>query len=138
MKLVRYNTVPSLFDDFVDRHFGKSFNNGESYFLPNVDVSETDKEFEIQVSAPGMDKKDFKLELNDNQLTISGERKFEKEDTKKNFHAVESRYGKFSRSFYMPDNANGEKIQASYKNGILSVLIPKDEKKEVRNLIEIK
>ncbi len=138
MKLVRYNTVPSLFDDFTDRFFGKSFNNGESYFLPNVDVAETEKAFEIQLSAPGMDKKDFKLELNSSQLTVSGERKFEKEDKNRNFHSVESRYGKFTRSFYLPENVNGENIQASYKNGILTVSIPKDEKKESRNLIEIK
>ena len=138
MKLVRYNSVPSLFDDFVDRHFGKSFQNGASFFLPSVDVAETDKEFEIHVSAPGMDKKDFNLELNNGQLTISGERKFEKEDKKRNYHSIESRYGKFTRSFYLPDNVNGEKIQASYQNGILNISIPKDEKKETKNLIDIK
>lgn len=138
MKLIRYNTVPSLFDDFADRYFGKSFYNGASSFLPSVDVAETDQEFEIQVSAPGMDKKDFKLQLDNGQLTISGERKFEKEDKKRNFHSVESRYGKFTRSFYLPENVNGDKIQASYKDGILTVLIPKDKKKETRNLIEIK
>ena len=68
MKLVRYNSVPTVFDDFVDRYFGKSFYNGSSSYIPSVDVAETDKSFEIQLSVPGMGKDDFQLEVKNGQL----------------------------------------------------------------------
>jgi len=140
MKLMKYtngNYTPALFDNFFDRYFG-GFENENTTFLPSVDVAETDKEFEIQLSVPGMNKKDFNLEVKDGHLTISGERKFEKEDKGKNYRSIESHYGNFKRSFYLPDTVDENKIQAQYKDGILTLTVPKDEKKEVKTTIEIK
>jgi HSP20 family protein len=69
---------------------------------------------------------------------VSGERKMSHEKTEKNYHTVESSYGTFSRSFYLPDNVNVEKIDASYKDGVLNIVLPKDAKKEMKKTIAIK
>ena len=75
----------------------------------------------------------FKIEINDNNLTVSGERKFTNEKKDKNFHSVETNYGSFSRSFTLPDNSDGSKISAKYNNGILELVIPKDENRGKQN-----
>ena len=146
MTLIKYNPsrrYPHTFNSFVDRFFNDDFigsgvtANGKS-FSPQVDIAETEKQFEIQFVIPGLDKKDIKIDVDGDQLTVSGERKFENEKKEKNFHSVESYYGAFSRSFYLPDNTNTEKIDASYQDGILTLVVPKDEKKENKRLISIK
>ena len=142
MTLVKYNPrrfVPGTFNNFFDRFFSDFdvapvFNS----FSPSVDVAETDKSFEIQLSVPGINKNDFKIDISDDRLTISGERKLEKEDKGKNYRSVESQYGSFSRSFYLPDSVKRDKISASYTDGILNVTIPKDEKKVLEQHIEVK
>src|SRR5688572_18346695 len=114
MSVVRYNTtlngfVPTTFSNLVDRFFNESLNRtgGSAFsFVPKVDVIENEKAFEIHVAVPGMNKQDFKIDLNDNTLTISGERKFTKEENGKNFHTVETQYGTFSRSFSLPENVD--------------------------------
>jgi len=141
MTLVKYNTngwLPATFNDFIDRFLTDGYGNAEGNFVPSFDVAETEKEFEIQVAAPGMDKKDFNIELNNGLLTVSGERKFNNEEKGKNFHKVESRYGSFNRSVYLPDYVAEDKISASYKDGILHVVIPKNQKKTKVNSIEVK
>ena len=144
MKLVRYNPrlrnhTPSTFGNFIDQFFNESFNTTPAGdFVPRVDVAETDKEFEISFAVPGMKKEDFKVDFNDGQLTISGERKIEKKDDKKNYHSIETHYGSFSRTFYLPDNVDHNKIKANYTDGILNVIVPKDEKKVLKSVIEVK
>ena len=142
MTLVKYNPSryrPALFNNFVDRFFNEEFNgNNTAAFSPKVDIAETDKNFEIEVTLPGMKKDNINIDVKDDRLTINGERKIEKEKKEKNFHSVESNYGSFSRSFYLPDTVNTEKIDASYKDGILSVTLPKDEKKILSQTIAIK
>ena len=141
MTLIKYKPndyVPSTFGSFFDRFFdNKEFFNNNQY-SPSVDIAESDKEFEIQFQLPGLKKEDIQINVDSDRLTVSGERKFENEKKEKNYHTVESHYGSFSRSFYLPDSVNAEKIDASYKDGILTVLVPKDEKKESKRTISIK
>ncbi len=141
MSIIRYNPndfVPSSFSSLVDRFFNESVvRNGGSVFTPKVDVIETETSYEVQLAAPGVSKDDFKIEVNDNSLTVSGERKFSNEKKDKNFHTIETQYGSFSRSFTLPDNADGTKINAKYNNGILELIIPKDEKKILKQTIKV-
>jgi HSP20 family protein len=141
MSIIRYNPadfVPTTFSTLVDRFFNESLaRTGGSTFSPRVDIVETEKAFEVHVAVPGMNKEDFKVEVNDNFLTVSGERKFTNEKKDKNYHSIETQYGSFSRSFTLPDNADGSKINAKYNNGILELTIPKDEKKILKQTIKV-
>lgn len=146
MALIKYN--PGLrdfenksFSNFIDRFFNESLSNVDKQvqrFSPQVDIAESDTDFEVTLAVPGMKKSDFKIDLNDDQLIISGERKFENTKKDKNFHSVETHYGSFSKSFYLPDNIKKEKIEAGYEDGLLTIRIPKDEKKETIKTISIK
>lgn len=99
-------------------------------FVPRVDIVETDKAYEIHLAAPGMKKEDFKVELSEGRLVISGERKFQREEgDKKTYHRVETQYGSFLRSFLLLEDIRPEGISAEYTDGILKVTLPKDEKK---------
>ena len=141
MSLIRYRTndyQPTSFSALVDQFFNDTVSRtGGSTFHPKTDVAETDKAFEIHLAVPGMKKEDFNLEVNENYLTISGERKFNNEKNDKNYHTVETYYGSFSRSFRIPENVEASKIQAAYNNGILEVTLPKDEKKVLRATIKV-
>jgi len=145
MSIVRYSTaanefVPTSFSNLIDRFFSDSLarSGGSSYsFVPKVDIVENDKSYEISVAVPGLSKEDFKIDLNDNFLTISGERKFSKEKKENNLHLVETQYGNFSRSFSLPENIDASKISAAYNNGILEISIPKDEKKVLKTTIKV-
>lgn len=146
MTLIKYN--PSLpntenrsFSSLLDRFFNESFNGvGKEmqHFSPQVDIAESKKAFEIAVAAPGMKKADFKIDMKDGSITISGDRKFEERKEEKNFHSIETQYGSFSRTFHLPENIDEDKIEASYQDGILNIVIPKDEKKELKKTIQIK
>jgi HSP20 family protein len=145
MSIVRYNStlndyVPTAFSNIIDRFFNESLSRsgGSAYsFVPKVDIVETDKAFELHVAVPGMNKDDFKIDLNDNFLTISGERKFTREKEENKFRSFETQYGTFSRSFSLPENVNVSAISAQYNNGILEVLVPKDEKKTLKTTIKV-
>lgn len=141
MSIVRRNSdvfVPATVDGFLDRFFNDSFSQNKNGFSPRVDIAETDKEFELQVAVPGFDKKDFNIDLEKGKLTISGERKFENEQKEKSYYSIQTEYGKFSRSFQLPDNVKQKGISASYENGILGINIPKDETKKIASKIEVK
>jgi HSP20 family protein len=145
MSIIRYNSalndfVPTSFSNVLDRFFNEtvSRSGGSSYsFVPKVDIVENEKNFEVHVAVPGMNKEDFKIDLNDNYLTISGERKFTKERNDNNFRSIETQYGTFSRAFALPENVDATKINASYNNGILELVIPKDEKKVLKTTIKV-
>lgn len=141
MSIIRYNAndfVPTTFSALVDRFFNDSITrSGGSSFVPKVDIIETNNAFEIHLAAPGLSKEDFNIELNDNYLTISGERKFSDEKKDKNYHAIETHYGSFSRSFSLPENVDPSKINAKYTNGILELTLPKDEKKALKQTIKV-
>ena len=141
MSLVRRNSdwfVPATADSFLDRFFNDAFVQTRNSFNPRVDVAETEKAFEIQVAVPGFDKKDFNIDLNKGKLTISGERKFENEKKERNYYSLQTEYGKFSKSFQLPENVKEKAISASYENGILGITIPKGEVKKLASKIEVK
>jgi HSP20 family protein len=104
---------------------------------PLVDISEDDKEYLIKAEIPEMKKEDIKLNVHDDVLTITGERKYEKEEKNKKYHRVERAYGSFIRSFTLPEDADGSKVAAEYKDGVLKVHLPKSEKAKPK-AIEVK
>ena len=97
-------------------------------WVPSVDVSETEGEYQIKAEIPDVKKEDVKVTLEDGVLTIQGERKQEKEVKGKRYHRVERSYGRFVRSFTLPDVIDEEKVKAEFKDGILNLALPKSEK----------
>ena len=95
--------------------------------MPAVNIKEDEKSYILELAVPGMDKKDLKIDINEDVLTISSETKNETEEEKDGYKRKEFSYSSFCRSFYIPDNVNRDKIGASYKDGILNVELPKLE-----------
>jgi HSP20 family protein len=106
-------------------------------WAPSVDIAETDTEYVVRAEIPGVDKKDVKVTVDDFRLTIQGERKLEKEEKGKRFHRVERSYGTFLRTFDLPDGVDLSKLKAEFRDGMLSVHLPKTEK-TASKAIEIK
>lgn len=141
------NMFPTLVDDLLtdsfvtpdlfDINLNSAF-RGLSRQMPSVNITETDKEFKIELAAPGLEKKDFKVEMDKDLLTISSEKEEEKKEEKKNFYRREFSYNSFSRSFTLPENVLGDKIDAKYENGILRLSIPKKEVAVSKPVKEIK
>ena len=135
----------SSFPTFVNRFFNDNWldnftDEGVSSFSPSVNISENDKGFDVEVVAPGVDKKDFKINIDDKRLTISYEHKDEKEEKDENKKSIRREYSvsSFSKSFSLPDYVNGDKISAKYDNGILKVNIPKEkEQPKLSRMINI-
>ena len=133
-----FPTIPSLFDDFFTRDWLDSSRanwrvSGAS--LPAVNVMETNDDFRIEVAAPGMKRNDFKVELDNNVLTISSQRedRNEEKDENGNYARREFSYQSFQRSFSLPENkVLGDKISARYVDGILLVTVPKSEEAKVK------
>ena len=131
------NQVPSLLDRFFDGEMfdwtNRNFSNTNTT-LPSVNIKENADAFTVEVAAPGFDKGDFKLELNHNTLTISSDKKVENETKEGEFFTKrEYSYQSFTRSFTLPQIADGERIGASYENGILSVSTILNIKPEIRD-----
>ena len=97
----------------------------ETYWMPTVDISETQDNFEIRAELPGVTENDVNISVTDNRLTIKGEKHQEADG--KNYHRVERRYGSFQRSFTLPRNVNTSNIKAGYTDGVLTLTIPKAE-----------
>jgi HSP20 family protein len=126
--------VEHLFDDFqlgpwrspFGRTLFEPFRRGEmGWKTPAVDVVEKEKAYEITAELPGMDESNIDVKFSDGTLTIKGEKREEKEEKKKDFYLSERRYGSFQRSFSVPDGVDGDKIEAGFKNGVLTVTLPK-------------
>ncbi|MCF7821717.1 MAG: Hsp20/alpha crystallin family protein [Mariprofundaceae bacterium] len=98
-----------------------------SSWMPSVDIRETEDALVVQAELPGIDKKDVKLEIKDGVLTISGERRYEKDVKEENVHRIERSYGSFARSFSLPSNIEADKVNAEMKEGVLHVRLPKRE-----------
>ncbi len=94
-------------------------------FVPPVDVYEDENSIEVRLEVPGIDEKDIDVRLENNLLTVRGERKFEKEEKEENFHRIERRYGSFTRSFTLPASVNSENVQADYDKGVLKIRLAK-------------
>src|SRR5512146_1179271 len=94
-------------------------------FVPPVDVYEDENSIQVRLEVPGIDEKDIDIRLENNVLTVRGERKFEKEEKEENFHRIERRYGSFTRSFTLPATVNSEDVQADYEKGVLTIRLAK-------------
>ena len=106
-------------------------------WAPSVDISEDDKEWLVKTDLPEVKKEDVKVTVENGVLTITGERKFEKEEKDKKYHRIERAYGNFLRSFALPDAADGSKVAAEFKDGVLKVHLPKSEKAKPKS-VEVK
>lgn len=109
----------------------------QAEWAPLVDIAEDEKSYFIKAELPEVKKEDVKVNLESGVLTISGERRFEKEEKGKRYHRVERAYGTFSRSFTLPENADASKVNAEYKDGVLQVHVAKTEKAQPK-AIDIK
>jgi HSP20 family protein len=114
--------MPNLFDDDF---FPVTSNRTSS--MPSVNIREDEKNYILELAVPGINKNDLKIDINEDILTISSESKNETEENKDGYKRKEFSYTSFCRSFYIPDNANRDKIEANYKDGILTVGLPKQE-----------
>jgi len=128
--------MDTLFDRFFD--FGGEGNGISAWsYEPHISLAEQEDCFEVTAELPGLTPKDFSVEVKDNQLWISGEKKEEKTDNGKTFHRVERRYGAFRRVIPLAAQVDAEHIAAEYKDGVLTVRVPKSESAKPRR-IEVK
>lgn len=121
-------TLSNFFDDFFTRDlFSWPSSSSTGTSIPKVNIYETDTEFHVEMAAPGMTKDDFKVELDNNMLTISSQKESRDEEEKKNYQRKEYSFQSFVRTFHLPESAEAEKINAKYADGILNLVIPKKE-----------
>lgn len=135
------NLMPFVMDDFFgnDVFFGNNWLDREiRQTLPAVNIKETKNDFNLEFASPGFSKKDFKIDLEDNILTVSAEKENEKREETDTFTKKEFSYNSFSRSFTLPKSVNSEKIDAKYNDGILKLSIPKKEEAKLLHKKEIK
>ncbi|HZD50035.1 MAG TPA: Hsp20/alpha crystallin family protein [Silvibacterium sp.] len=122
--LTLQNRLNSLFQDY-GRGQGENDMVSTSAFVPPVDVYEDEHKIVLKLEAPGLKQEDLDIQLENNTLTVKGERKFEKEEKEENFHRIERRYGSFYRSFTLPNTVNTDSVKASYDSGVLRVELEK-------------
>ena len=116
-----------VFEDAAVRGWKNDEPSATTSWSPAVDIYETDSEIMVQAELPGVDRKDIALQLENNVLTLKGDRRFEKETNQENYHRIERSYGGFSRAFTIPTIVDEEKIRADYRDGILKIALPKKE-----------
>ena len=143
MSISRYDPFRDLrtLQDEVNRLFstniGRSFGDegiARGSWTPSVDIFENKDQLAFEFELPGMNREDFELTIENNVLTLRGERRFEKKDESDNYHRVERSYGSFTRSFTLPPTVSGEGIAAEYRNGVLRVTLPKREEVKARRI----
>ncbi|HET6514498.1 MAG TPA: Hsp20/alpha crystallin family protein [Thermodesulfovibrionales bacterium] len=120
--------MDTLFDNFFRGFDMEPFEGRFGAFSPRVDVTEKDKEIKVSAELPGMDEKDINVSIHDNMLTIEGEKKEEKEDKGKDYYRIERSYGSFSRTIPLPLEVETDKVEATFKKGVLVVTLPKTAK----------
>ncbi len=136
-----FPSVPSFFDDFFTRDVfdWSNANNAYGSSLPAVNIKEDDDNYEIEVAAPGLNKDDFKLSLENDVLTISSEKETNSETNENDYKRREFRYSSFKRSFSLPENkVNGDKVNAKYTDGVLRITLPKKEEAKPKPVRTIK
>lgn len=143
--LIRWNPGTRLLRSRMDRLFNEMLRDawdesteGEEMttraWSPLVDIRETDGALQFHVELPGMNKDDVEITVENNVLTVSGERRFEKETKEQTFHRVERAYGAFSRSFTLPTTVQTDKVEAKFENGVLEIGLPKAEESKPRKI----
>jgi HSP20 family protein len=143
MSIIRYDPFRDLrnLQDEVNRLFSSSFTRsfGEEGFArgawaPSVDIYENKDQIVLEAELPGMNREDFELTVENNVLTLRGERRFEKKEETDNYHRVERSYGAFTRSFTLPQTVSSDNATAEYKNGVLRVTLKKREEVKARRI----
>ena len=138
MTLIKWHPMRDMMSiqEEMNRAFDRFFSRDEvgdenlldsTNWYPHVDVCEDKDNFTLSAELPGMKKEDIHIAFTDGKLAISGERKQEEEKKDKNYHRVERAYGKFCRSFHIPTKVIGDNISADFKDGILTIILPKEE-----------
>jgi HSP20 family protein len=132
MKLFKWNISDKTpkFPNIVEKFFGKKISDEASELenvsiIPSVNIANAEKAFEVNVALPGLEKKDVKIEVQNDCLIVSSEKQFEKEEKNKNYMRKEYAYASFQRMFQLPESADQDKIQAEMKNGVLSIKVAK-------------
>ncbi len=146
MAIVRWRPFGDLVDwtDEVERRMRRMFGQEEAegerpMWAPRVDIKETNDELVVKAEVPGMNKKDINVSMKDGVLSISGEKKTEERKEGENWHRIERSFGAFQRSFYIPTEVDEGKVKAAYKDGVLTVSMPKREeakRKEIPIAVE--
>jgi HSP20 family protein len=140
MSIIKYSTFPEfetypaglkVFQDSINRLFNES--NGRPW-VPAVDIKETENDLILKADVPDVDMKDIDIRVENGTLTIRGERKFESEKKDGSWHRVERSYGTFERAFTLPETVNFDAVKADYKNGVLTVILPKKEMAKPRQI----
>jgi len=143
MSIVRYDPFRDLrtLQEEVNRLFSNNLTHsfgdegiGRGAWSPTVDIYENKDQIVLEAELPGMNREDFDLTVENNVITLRGERRFEKKDEADNYHRVERAYGAFTRSFTLPQTVSGEGASAEYQNGVLRVTLPKREEAKARRI----
>ncbi len=143
MSITRYDPFRELrlLQDEVNRLFSNNLSRSfddeglmRGAWTPSVDIYENKDQIVLEAELPGMNREDFELTIENNVLTLRGERRFEKKDESDNFHRVERAYGSFTRSFTLPQTVSAENATADYKNGVLRVVLQKREEVKARRI----
>ena len=123
--LALQNRMNSIFQEYNRNNQGEGDSLVTAAFVPPVDIYEDEHKIVLKLEVPGMKESDLDIQIENNVLTVKGERKFEKEEKEENFHRIERRYGSFYRSFTIPNTVNPESVKASYDAGVLKVQLEK-------------
>jgi HSP20 family protein len=143
MAIVRFEPFSNLmtaqreFDRFFKEAFNPYYGEGElstRTWAPPVDIYETENDIVLKAELPGVDPKDVEVKVEDNTLYMKGERKFEKEVKNESYHRVERSYGSFARSFSLPNSISTDKVKAEFKDGLLTLTLPKREEAKPRTV----
>lgn len=143
MNTIKYQPsklLSNVFDDFFNQSLSNIVGSDLSFTQPSVNIVENDEFYNVEVAAPGLDKKDFDIEIKGDHLVISAQKEDKKEEVEGKVTRSEFNYSSFTRSFYLPETVDAEKITATYKEGILYLQLPKKEEAKVKapKTIEIK
>jgi HSP20 family protein len=140
--VTRWTPAASLFTPALSRFFDEAFEPfgarddrmSTRSWAPPVDIKETPDALVLSAELPGIDKKDVHINIEENVLTISGERSFARDEKKEDYHRIERVYGSFSRSFTLPRNVKIDAVKAAFDNGVLTVTVPKAEESKPRKI----
>lgn len=132
--LSRHNLVDQFFDDAFFQSFRRPEAEGDQPWFPSVDLSQTADKFLVKVDLPGLTAKDIEVTVENQTLSLSGERKFEHAEENETFNRIERSYGRFTRTFQLPANVDAAKVGATFKDGVLHVEIPKAEAAKSRRI----
>ena len=129
-----FRELAGFLENFADVSTATDNQQAFGSFVPAVDVYEDEHSLTLKLEVPGLNEEDINVTLENNTLTVSGERKFEKEEKEENFHRIERRYGSFTRTFRLPNTVDSEKVEAGYDKGVLKITLAKRAEAEPKTI----